>query len=523
VASTEIAASRLDPGPETADARRLAVACCVIGFIFSTVLAVRSDGSYEDYDDLGHFECAAGVWRDARYLVHEWGRPGFTAPYALAALGGWAGARLLSAALSAMTAYLAYLSARRLGVRSAWLAAPLTLAQPLFFVLSYTTLTETPAAFYVALALCLLLHDRTIASSAVLSLALVTRWELIAFAPLWLFAFDWRNRRAWSSAAALVWAPLVHNIAALAVGWAPPVEVYFGSQHARYPSGNAAAFLAHLSTAAGLAIAVLGIAGCRGLLDRRRGWLVGAMVFVFLSVQTALHVRSAFASGGYARFVVAIAPLLGIAAARGWEMLSDASHHHGGATERRAVLAAFLLVDGGFELHRVWGGVWWGLGIAWAYRAVAACVLIVALLSWRAGRPRGVTVLTRIAFVLIAAHLVYVAEPLRLWPRHDEVRAAVHYAETHGLSGRPVHEASPRSASFTGRLLPADYTTYPERLEAAVAGNLAIWDEFYAEDSNVRTSLARMLVDPRWSLEHVAPPRPGHWPSIVLFERTAAP
>lgn len=521
--STEIAASRSERASAPDHGRRLAVACCVIGFGFSAMLAIRSDGSYEDYDDLGHYECAAGVWRDARYLVHEWGRPGFTAPYSLAALGGRLGARILSSALSALTAYFAYLSARRLGVRAAWLAAPLTLAQPLFFVLSFTTLTETPAAFYIALALCLLLHDRTLASSIVLSIALVTRWELIAFAPIWLFAFDWRGRRAWVSAAALLWAPLAHNVAALAVGWVPPAEVYFGSQHAMYPSGDAAAFLAHLSTAAGLAIAVLGIAGCRGLLDRRRGWLLGAIVFTFLAVQTVLHVRSAFASGGYARFVVAIAPLLGIAAARGWEMLSEVTRGRGVAMERRALLAAFLLVYGGFELHRVWSGIWWDQGIAWTYRAVAACVVVAAFITWRAGRPRGLTIVKRAAVALIAAQLVLVAEPLRLWPRHDEIRAVVRYAETHGLSGRTIHEPGPWSAHFTGRRLPADYKPFPERLASAAPGDLAIWDEFYANDTNVNTSLGHMLADPRWSLEHVAPPRPGLWPSILLFERTPAP
>lgn len=529
-----MAGARLDGA--VSDQRRLAAVCCLIGFGFSAGMALRSNGGYEDYDDLRHFQNAAGVWTDARFLAHEWARPGFTAPYALAALGGWRGARLLSSALAALTAYLAFLSAQRLGVRTAWLAAPLTLAQPLFFSLSYTTLTETPAAFYIALSLWVMLQGRFVVSSAVLSIALVTRWELIAFAPLWLIAVavyaqtDSLRNRVRRAAALLVlvvpaifWAPIAHNVAAIAIGWEAPVRVYLGSEHATYPSGDVAAFLAHLTTTAGLAIAVLGIAGCSGLLDRPRGWLIGAMVFVFLAVQTVLHVRAAFASGGYARFVVTIAPLMAIAAARGWQMLADTARGTGRPADQRALLAAFVLVYGGYELHRILGGVWWDLAVVWAYRAVAVGVIVLALANLRSGRPRGVSALAGVACFLIAAQLVIVAEPHRRWPRQDEIAATVDYARHHHLAGRAIDDASPWADAFTRRALTADDDSYFEHVASAATGELAIWDEFYAKDANVHMSLSRMLAGGRWSLEYVAPPRPGHWPSVMLFERQPAP
>lgn len=509
-----------------ASQNRLVVFCCVAGFCFSAALAVQSDAGEGDYDDLEHYLRAAWSFRDARYLLDEWGRPGFTALYAFPARFGWLAARLYSGALSSLAAYVAFAAARKLDLPSAWLAAPLTLAQPLFFVLSYTTLTETAVAFYLATSLYLMLSDRSAASSAVFSVVLVTRYETTALLPLWVLAIVLRGHARKWALPLLLWAPLLHNLLAAAVSWPLPARVYVGALAKSYGAGDAFSFVAHLSTSAGLVIAVLALTGCRGLLRFRTGWLISGSVFVFVAVQTVLYTRGAYGTGGYARFLVSIAPLLGIAAAQGWSMLGP-SGPQGRAENVGAVLAAFALVYGGFEMHRMLADIWWGKAAAWAYRAVALAVGVGGIVSLLKTRrlvpPSGFPAAVRVcAVLLIAGQLIVSAEPLRTGVRHREILDALAFAEPHGLRDRVIHYAGPWVVYATHTFLPPDRLWFAESVARAEPGDLVIWDELYGKDETIGVPLRRLWPSPNWTLRYAACPRPGPWPSVMLFEQTAS-
>ena len=60
-----------------------------LGLGLSVWMGLRSDGVYHD-DDLTHLQMARWAWQYPRYLLHDWGRPGFTVLYASPASAGWA-------------------------------------------------------------------------------------------------------------------------------------------------------------------------------------------------------------------------------------------------------------------------------------------------------------------------------------------------------------------------------------------------------------------------------------------------
>lgn len=494
---------------------RRAIIIALAGFACAVSLILLSDGTYEDYDDLAHFQRAAWSWIDARHLVDDWGRPGLTLLLFLPAGLGHVAARITSAAMSAGAAYFAFGATRRLGVARPWIAAALVWLQPLFFVLSMTTMTETAAALYLSVALWALLAGRPMLSASVMSMTLTTRYEFVIFLPIWIVALWLRRPRGLAAMPLLIWAPLVHNLAAAADGARLPILLYFGAQHAAYPSGDVFAYFGHFVDAAGFVIAVLAVAGAIALWRRRDGWLVGVMIAAFLAIQTWLHVRSAFASGGYARFVVAIAPVVGVAAAAGWQTLCAAVRK----CDRQsagALLFGFAFVYVGLELHRYAAGIWWDALFIWLYRATAALVLIALL----ARRQSMIAALRTVAVVLIAARFLFVAEPLRMTPHQREIAAAIDFANRHDLHCGDVLSADPWPDEFTGRRRPADYAPFRDRLTAAAPGDLALWNEYYGTDQNTDVPLCRMLLDAdEWELEWAAAPRPGHWPSILLFRR----
>src|SRR5262245_49223382 len=95
-----------NPRPSPADSAAAAgvIAC---GLALTLLYGALSDGAHH-MDDLMHYLIARWAWRWPVYLLHDWGRPGFTVLYFLPSGFGWHAARAWSAILSAATAYLAY-------------------------------------------------------------------------------------------------------------------------------------------------------------------------------------------------------------------------------------------------------------------------------------------------------------------------------------------------------------------------------------------------------------------------------
>ena len=67
---------------------RWAAAFTLLGLVLSITMGVLSDGTHQD-DDLTHYQMARWAWHYPAYLLDNWGRPGFTIPYAPAAGLGW--------------------------------------------------------------------------------------------------------------------------------------------------------------------------------------------------------------------------------------------------------------------------------------------------------------------------------------------------------------------------------------------------------------------------------------------------
>src|SRR5438552_3288391 len=104
---------------------------CLIGTI---LLGLLSNGVHHD-DDLTHFLMARWVRWFPVYLLHVWGRPGATIPMAAVAwIGdpaiGWHACRILSALVTAASAYLAARLAQRRGIGPPWLVVAACYLQP---------------------------------------------------------------------------------------------------------------------------------------------------------------------------------------------------------------------------------------------------------------------------------------------------------------------------------------------------------------------------------------------------------
>lgn len=420
----------------------------------SLLLGAVSDGVYMD-DDISHYLLARDGWTDVGALLHSWARPGYNVPAApVAYYLGMEGARALSAAMTALTAWLAFAIARRIAREGAiWPAlAPLAVwAQPLVLLLSYTTLTETPAALYLALGLWLHLTGRRVGACAAYSAMFVTRYETLALAPLLAAAVawdalrlsGWRVGRAlsrwwvWASAPALLWAPAAYLLAAWSAdlpAGASPWTLLSRDYTQEYGRGVACHFLAVWPQAAGLGL--LGLAACGAAWLGRRAALPSLLIAALVGLHSYLFWKGSFETGGYARFLVPLAAPLGVlaagGAARAWRATPGRAPAAIGAT-----FAAIALC-----WHWVWVPLeYWLVATVLLAGTVVGLVLSAGLL---AGRPRARTTLSRscavLAGALLAIQLAGQIHPLDLRDDrfHEVVARAVNDLSTGPYADRPA-------------------------------------------------------------------------------------
>ncbi len=517
---------------------RRAYLCLLTGFALTAIAGLLSDGVYHE-DDLQHFLMVRWVGHDLRYLLDEWGRPGFTIPYTLPALLGsqslgWHACRLLSAAMAATTAWLAYRIARQYRLRHAWLAVPLLYLQPLITHLALTTLTETPLAFYCTLATWLLLQNRPTASAAIIALAPVTRHEAIVFLPVWAIAL-WRIRAAWWNYPLLFWAMMTHNLAAgLWLETLPVARFVDPSGSTQYGRGTLLTFIPKLAIACGPVVVALALMGTRRILHRPWGWLCLLAPLSYFVAETVVYRWGAYSSGGYSRFLVPLAGWLAVLATAGAQTLC--------LRRRLCFRYRALAVCGLFTVGLcVVGEIEWWLNppevaAAWLpfvvpIRIALACgCVLLALAAFyllflrRLDKQKPVG---RFVFVtlLLSAVLpaVWALIPLRVNPQHQIMRDAAAEFTRQGWDRPPMLAANLWMYYWTNRHRPQGRFDLWTALAESQPGTLFVWDARFCPDPDIGVPCGVLSDAPEWQLLWTSRPQPGDSAAFLeVYERITA-
>jgi len=516
--------------------------CLLVGFLLTAGASLLSVGVYHE-DDLKHYLYARWSWHDAHYLLDEWGRPGFTLPFALPARIGsaaisWHACRLLSVILTAATAWLAYRIADQFRLRHAWLAVPLFYLQPLVTHLSLTTLTETPLTLYLALATWLLLTKRPTASAAVIALAPLTRHEAIILLAIWLPAL-WRARACWLAYPVLLWAIVTHNIlSAVFLGTSPILTFLAPGGSSQYGNGTLLSFVPAVMFASGPIIVALAIAGAGRLLKRTLGWLIVTVPAAYFLTHTLLYMCGSYSTGGYARFLVPISPFLAILAVAGARPLMS----RWPVIRRQATWAAGSLCIQLWVLCEI---EWWQrppqLSQQWydfatLARIAVACWAVLCLVALY--RIRDDTTLKRcihskrlLAFtviVVMTAGALWAIVPLQLAPQQKAIQQTAGWLKRSDISDRPLIAINYWVYYFSDRWLSqSDCTLQHSRpisqsLAEAEPSTLFLWDARFCTEPNHNLSLQTMRNQSDWrEVWADRSKRSDTLPLVTIFEKIA--
>ena len=483
------------------------------GLVLTILLGLFSDGVYHD-DDLTHFLMARWSAWYPTYLLHIWGRPGLTLPLAVVSwlpdsATAWHLARAMSAMVAALTALLAARLAGKMGLRHPWWVVAACYLQPLNTHLASTTLSETFTAFYLIAAVTLLRGKRPWSASLVFSLCMLTRHEAVVFLPLWLLGLAYCDGLRWRKIVAgllATWAPLVHNVLHRQFLGQWPVRM-FTAPHgsSQYLSTGPLAYIPDALYAVTPAVACLAVLGAVALV-RRGVFLVPAFGAVFFLTHLIIKAVGIYASGGYGRFMVAVAPFIALMAVAGLE--HGTARHTTQPDRRRAwgllsvtLAIGWLACEAESRAGRlpVIEEKW-----LWALRAVFGLMLALAMIPFLL-EPRRTAAPFRLALliVLILASVgqwLLIVRPHRLGADQRLVLEAVAWMRERNLVQRPFFATNPWFAHFLGLVENPRAYKGPALLASMPVGTLFVWDSTYSDSDFHCMPLESYLDDQRYRL-----------------------
>ena len=168
-----------------------------IAVAFMTGLAVLSSGVEGGMDSYQHYLIAKYSWQYPRLILDYWGKPVYNllaSPFTQLGMAGSIGLNILCWVGSA---WLAYFSAKRMGIdRFAFVAFFLTLLSPIFLDNTISSLTEPLTAFLVMLSMYFLVSERIALGALVTGFLPHARSEgfIVLFA---VFCFMLLTQRKW--------------------------------------------------------------------------------------------------------------------------------------------------------------------------------------------------------------------------------------------------------------------------------------------------------------------------------------
>lgn len=355
--------------------RWLALIGATVAFIALWAWQVRSFEGFLEADACTHYLLARFALAEPYRLVDIWGRPFKTLLFALpAALAGRTGVQTVSLLLALTCASIAFVLARKLGLRHPELAYGFTLAQPLVFLHSFSELTELPFAALLGLTALAVLQRRWGLTVLLAGLLPLARPEGFGFLLLTAAALVVMRPRPSTVllAAGLGWALAAWSVAGWQLfgrdgspwTWLPRHWPYAAASvytpDTSWPASllRLLRFPLSMPAVVGPAVfpALLTGIGLMLLQARLGNRIAGVVLTVGGSVllgHSLLYAMGAMASNGELRYMLIAAPFWAVLTAAGWEALFRRLGCTSGQTLRWAVYAAAVPLLVNFRVYTV--------------------------------------------------------------------------------------------------------------------------------------------------------------------------
>ena len=455
----------------------------ILYYWFST----QSTGFYQD-DEIGHYRNMRGFWGDPWSIMGNQPKPGWKILMVVPGLFGFPGVVLAQSLIAALTVVATYYLGKALKLKNASIGALFLAVQPLFLQLSFRAYSEITAGLFVVLMILFYVKEQYILAAITSSYIFSIRQEfaLVSLALGVLFLMKKR------------YIPFV------LLGWTPVVLALIGWMHTGNPM-----WLIEDMRRIGLEVTVphkpfwhyfetyiymvgpfilgLFLVGYWAFLTptshikenlKKEGFLFFTFTIMWAwSVISAWDVPDFGANPGHWRYLLSIAPLTAIYAAKGMNIVFNKER----AQYVGVVLAAYVLIVLVF-LSRETNGLTLLDEASYTnfIMSLALLAIVAAFIYLRAIPAKAFVTVIAIATV---AFTLYAEEPRKLDTEASTVKQASEwYMEQPELHDRPLygnHALFRYFADIDITDKARDHVMALETLEDAPKGAIVVWDSHY--------------------------------------------
>lgn len=311
----------------------------VIIAIILTVLQWLSTGISGETDSVTHYQMARFAFKHPEYFLNHWGKPLFTILSSPFAQFGYTGAVAFNLTCGLATAWIAYLIAKRLEYRHAWVAIVFTVFTPVYLFIMYSSLTEILFSLVLISGIYLFISKRFIWSAVVISLIPFARTEGMMFIVLFIPALI--RMKQYKSLPFLLTGFIVFSVAGWPLYhdflWFFTQMPYSNSASELYGSGSFWYYFSRLNDILNYPLLLLSIIGLifiianlqKGLKNLQNikyvtlYFLILPSLFGFILAQSFLWWQGIMGVLSSTRFMACVLPLNALIALTGFEWVMD--------------------------------------------------------------------------------------------------------------------------------------------------------------------------------------------------------
>jgi len=311
-----------------------AILLLLIAYALAGVLTIIFfDGTGDDGDSIAHYLFAKYAPVHPSLFFNHWAKPLFVLISSPFTKFGFSGMKFFNLLVSILMFLLTYRTALLLRVNNALLVVVFLIFTPLYYVLTFSGLTEPLFALFLIGAIYLILQKEYITAAIMVSLLPFVRSEGLLIIPV--FGLYFLLTKQWKY---LIWLGTGHVVFAIAgyfvyhdLLWVFTRIPYAGLDH-KYGSGSILHFVFQLNYVIGVPVYFLLVVGLisYGVKMVRKNekvsieelTLVVSGFLVFFLAHTVFWYQGIFHSMGLKRVLLSVIPLIAIIALRGFNHLT---------------------------------------------------------------------------------------------------------------------------------------------------------------------------------------------------------
>jgi hypothetical protein len=313
--------------------RKFVYLIAFICFVSTLLLIISSKGTYDPGDGVQHYLIAKYAIKHPLLLLDHWGKPIYTLLCMPFAQLGFLGSNVYNLICNTATSIFAYQIANKMGFKNAWIAFLLVFFSPLFFITSFSGLTEPTFALILTASIFLFINSNFVFGAFLISFLPFARTEGFFILPL--FALYLISLKKWKIAAITGFATVLYSIIGFFVLndflWIFHQNPYKGAIDI-YGKGPLMHFVAANDRLFGLPLVVLFVFGCLALISKKEKIIISQKIFYLLivgsfAVYFVMHSifwwKGLFGSLGLHRVMAGVAPMFSLIALVGLNFILE--------------------------------------------------------------------------------------------------------------------------------------------------------------------------------------------------------